>query len=255
MFSRFHIAGDYNLAMNLKETLAKLEALGDEKRRAINLKPAPHGIAAGKLKQFGVAMGDLRKLATKIKSDHALALELWKTGNIDAQLLAILIIKPKELSDNQLDKMVRQATFAQVADWFNAYIVKEQPDATKQLLREKWMKDKDGWAARAGWNLTASMINKGADNAKGLDVRGLDVGGLLDRIEKEMPKAPPETQWTMNNTLMAIGIKHEKHRKRVIAIGEKIGLYKDWPMSKGCIIPYVPVCVPEMVNRQGEAPG
>ncbi len=66
-----------------------------------------------------------------------------------------------------------------------------------------------------------------------------------------MPKAPPETQWTMNNTLMAIGIHHAKHRKRAIAIGEKIGLYKDWPMSKGCIIPYVPTCVPEMVKRQG----
>jgi hypothetical protein len=54
----------------------------------------------------------------------------------------------------------------------------------------------------------------------------------------------------MNNTLIAIGIHHAKHRKRAIAIGEKIGLYKDWPMSKGCIIPYVPVCVPEMVKRQ-----
>ena len=53
--------------MNLKEALAKLESMGDEGRRAYNLKPAPHGIAAGKLKQFGVAMGDLRKLATKIK--------------------------------------------------------------------------------------------------------------------------------------------------------------------------------------------
>jgi len=26
-----------------------------------------------------------------------------------------------------------------------------------------------------------------------------------------------------------------------IATGEKIGLYKDWPVSKGCIPPYVPV--------------
>ena len=78
--------------MNLKETLAKLESLGDEKRRAFNIKNG-----AGKMKQFGVAMGDLRTLAKKIKTDHALALELWKTGNIDAQLLAILLMKPKSL--------------------------------------------------------------------------------------------------------------------------------------------------------------
>jgi 3-methyladenine DNA glycosylase AlkD len=141
--------------------------------------------------------------------------------------------------------MVREARFTTVADWLNSYIVKEQPDAEKEKLREKWMKDKDGWAARAGWNLTASRINKG-----GKDADGLDVEALLNRIEKEMPGAKPQTQWTMNNTLMAIGIHHPSLRKRVIAIGEKIGLYKDWPMSKGCIIPYVPVCVPEMVKRQ-----
>ena len=223
--------------MNLKETLAKLESLGDEKRRAFNIRNG-----AGKMKQFGVAMGDLRALAKKIKTDHALALELWKTGNIDAQLFAILLMKPKSLSAAELDKMVRAARFAWVADWLNAYIVKEQPPADKETLRIKWMKDDDGWAARAGWNLTASRIAKGAD--------GLDLPGLLDRIESEMADAPPETQWTMNNTLIEIGVHHAKHRKRAIAIGEKIGLYKDWPVSKGCTPPYVPVCVPEMVKRQ-----
>ena len=36
-----------------------------------------------------------------------------------------------------------------------------------------------------------------------------------------------------------------------IAIGEKIGLYRDWPVSKGCTPPYVPVWVEAMVKRQG----
>ncbi|MEX2015845.1 MAG: hypothetical protein WD873_04340 [Candidatus Hydrogenedentales bacterium] len=63
-----------------------------------------------------------------------------------------------------------------------------------------------------------------------------------------MPKAKPEVQWTMNNTLGAIGIEHPKHRKRAIAIGEKIGLYKDWPVSKGCTPPYVPTWVAAMVK-------
>jgi len=223
--------------MKLKETLAKLESMGDEKRRAFNIKNG-----AGKMKQFGVAMGDLRTLAKKIKTDHALALQLWKTGNIDAQLLAILLMKPKSLSAAELDKMVRAAKFAWVADWLNAYIVKEQPPADKETLRIKWMKDDDGWAARAGWNLTASMIGKGAE--------GLDLPALLDRIESEMADAPPEAQWTMNAVLANIGIHDAKLRKRAIAIGETIGLYRDWPVSKGCTPPYAPVAIPEMVKRQ-----
>ena len=66
-----------------------------------------------------------------------------------------------------------------------------------------------------------------------------------------MPKAMPEVQWTMNNTLAAIGIHHPEHRARAVAIGEKIGLYRDWPASKGCTPPYVPVWVDAMVKRQG----
>ena len=226
--------------MKLKETLTKLESLGDEKRRAFNIKNG-----AGKMKHFGVAMGDLRTLAKKIKTDHELALELWKTGNIDAQLLAILLMKPKSLSVAELDKMVRAAKFAWVADWLNAYIVKEQPPADKESLRIKWMKDDDGWAARAGWNLTASRINKG-----GKDVEGLDLPGLLDRIESEMGDAAPEAQWTMNAALAAIGIHHAKHRKRAIAIGEKLGIYRDYPCSKGCTSPFAPIWINEMVKRQ-----
>ena len=232
-------------ASAVKDVLAELESLGDEKRRQYNAKVGPDGIAgAPPDKQFGCKTGDIRKLAKKIKTDHELGQKLWKTGNMDAQLLAILIMKPKELSAKQLDTMVREARFAWVADWLQSYIIKDQPGDEKEKLREKWTKkgEKDSWAARAGWHLTASKINKGKD--------GVDVEPLLDRIEKEMPRAKPETKWTMNNTLGAIGIKHAKHRKRAIAIGEKIGLYEDWPVSKGCIIPYVPVYVDAMAKRK-----
>ena len=115
---------------------------------------------------------------------------------VEAQLLATLIIRPKSLSADELDRLTRSVTCSQVADWLNSYVVAEHPD--KESLREGWMKAKDRWAARAGWHFTSSRVNKGGD--------GLDLPALLDRIEAEMPKALPEVQWTMNNTLGAIGI-------------------------------------------------
>jgi len=224
--------------MTVKEILTQLKSLGDDARRKHNTK------AGAPDNQFGVKLGDIRAIAKKIKTDHELALELWETGNVEAQLLATLIIKPNSLSAKELDTMTRSTTCAQVADWLNAYVVPQHPEV--DALREKWMKDKDRWAARAGWNLTASRVNKGDDAAP-----HFDPAALLDRIEKEMPKAKPEVQWTMNNTLAAIGIKHAAHRERAIAIGEKIGLYSDWPVSKGCTPPYVPVWVEAMVKRKG----
>lgn len=224
------------VGMTVNEILAQLKSFGDAARRKHNTK------AGAPDNQFGVKLGDLRAIAKKLKTDHELALKLWDTGNVEAQLLATLIIKPKSLSAGELDKLTRSTTCSQVADWLNAYVVAEHPE--KEALREKWMKTKDRWAARAGWNLTASRVSKGTFD-------GLDLPAMLDRIEKELPGAKPEVKWTMNNTLAAIGIHHLKLRKRAVAMGEKIGLYRDWPVSKGCTPPYVPVWVEAMVKRQG----
>ncbi|MDZ4702063.1 MAG: DNA alkylation repair protein [Rhodothermales bacterium] len=221
--------------MTLEESLSYLETLGSEKVRAMHRKNG-----AGE-NLYGVKMGDIRKLAAKIKSDHALALELWDTGNLEARLLAILVMKPNKLSADALDHMVRSADFGWLADWLNAYIVKDHPD--REALRLRWLSDDHPWAARAGWSLTAGRVARSPE--------GLDLVALLDRIEAEMAGASSATQWTMNNTLAGIGIHHPEHRDRSMAIGERLGIYRDYPVSKGCTSPFAPIWIDEMVRRQG----
>ncbi len=224
----------------LQEALAELEALGDAKMRAQNAKSGHWGPGAGD-NQFGVKHGDIRVLAKRIKADHPLALSLWETGNIDAQYLAILLIKPKDLSAREVDRLVRSVTFGWVADWLTNYVVKQHPD--KEALRQGWMAADHRWAARAGWSLTAERVVKSPD--------GLDPAGLLDRIEAEMGTADPVVQWTMNSALAEIGIHFPNHRKRAVAVGEKLGIYRDYPCSKGCTSPYAPIWIRAMVRRQG----
>lgn len=223
------------MTMTLEDTLAQLEALGNEQVCAQNKRKGARD------NQFGVRLGDIRKLAAKLKTNEQLAFALWNTGNIDAQLLAILLIKPKNLSRDALDRMVRAANFVQVADWLNAYVIKNHPD--KEFLRQSWMEDADLWAARAGWNLTSERIAKHSD--------GLDLPALLDRIEAEMGNAAPEVQWTINFCLAGVGIHFPEHRKRALAIGEQLGIYRDYPVSKGCTSPFAPIWINEMVSRQG----
>ena len=223
------------MTMTLEETLAQLEELGNEKMRAQNTK---HGASGN---QFGVRRGDIRKLAKKIKTNHELALALWGTGNIDAQFLAILLMKPENLSADEMDRTVRSVTFVEVADWLNSYVVKHHPD--KETLRLAWMGTDDPMAARAGWSLTAGRVVKSPE--------GLDLPALLDRIESEMGSATPEVQWTMNCCLAEIGIHFAHHRERALAIGETLGIYRDFPCSKGCTSPFAPIWINEMVRRQG----
>lgn len=220
--------------METKDILAQLEALGDEKMRAHNKKRG-----AGD-NQFGVKMGDIRAIAKKIKTNHELALELWDTGNVEARFLAALIIDPKKLSNDEIAKMVSSEKFTHIADWFYSYVIKEYPD--KETLRQKWMQTSDVMQARAGWSLTAGCVTRNPEL--------VDIPALLDRIEKEMPTAAPEVQWTMNSTLAQIGINHPQYRERALAIGEKLGIYRDYPTSKGCTSPFAPIWINEMVRRQ-----
>jgi 3-methyladenine DNA glycosylase AlkD len=223
------------MAVTPEEVLLRLEALGDERVRAQNRRNG-----AGD-QQFGVRLGDIRKVAKSIKIDHALATALWATGNLDARLVAILGITPEKVTEKELDGMVRSARLAQVADWLNAYVVRKHPN--KEALRQRWMADADPWAARAGWDLTSERIGRSPD--------GLDLPALLDRIEAEMGSADPAAQWTMNFCLAGIGIHFPEHRQRAIAIGEALGVYRDYPVSKGCTSPFAPVWIQEMVRRQG----
>jgi 3-methyladenine DNA glycosylase AlkD len=222
-------------AFTLEETLRQLEALGDPAVRKQNTKGG-----AGE-NQFGVKRGDLRTLANKIKIHHDLALELWDTGNIDAQFLATLILEVDRLSATQLERLVKGISYAWVADWLHSYVIKVHAD--KETLREKWMTSKNRWTARAGWQLTAGRVAK--------NPAGLDLDGLLDRIEKELSTAPSEVQWTMNSCLAEVGIHHPKLLKRALAIGEKLGVYRDYPCAKGCTSPFAPIWINAMVKRQG----
>lgn len=220
--------------MKIQEILEQLKALSNEKMIAHNKK-----FGAGD-NQFGVKMGDIRALAKKIKTNHELALELWDTENVDARFLATLLIDPKKITKEEINRLVKSEKFPHVADWLYTNVIKPYPD--NEALRIEWMQTKDIMQARAGWSLTSGAVVRNPDV--------LDLPALLDRIESEMPKAAPEVQWTMNNTLANIGINHPQYRERALSIGEKLGIYKDYPVSKGCTSPFAPIWINEMVSRQ-----
>ena len=216
-------AGAGGVPLTFAQAMAELEARGDPAVRKRNAN-------AGAEAQFGVKMGDIRKVAALAKRDHALALRLWATGNLDARLLATLLLDPKKLGVKELEGLVRDARVVQLADWVNAYVVKAHPEG--EGVRERWMDAEDPWLQRAGWGLTQARVERAPE--------GLDLVGLLDRIEASLADAAAPAQWTMNNTLAFIGIHHAKHRKRAVAIGERLGVYRDYPTPKGCTSPFAP---------------
>jgi 3-methyladenine DNA glycosylase AlkD len=213
------------------EVMAELAALEDPKARAVNEK---HG------DDHGVNLTKLRALAKRLKTQQDLARELWTADDTAAQLLALLICRPKAFGRDELDAMLREARSPKVHDWLVNYVVKKNPHAEE--LRLAWSADADPVVASAGWALTTERVAKKPE--------GLDLPALLDVIEAAMKDAPDRLQWAMNHCLAQIGIEHAQYRKRAIGIGERLEVLKDYPTPPGCTSPFAPVWITEMVRRQ-----
>lgn len=188
----------------------------------------------------GIHLSKLRALAKKIKTDHALAGDLWATEQTGPRLLAILICTPREFTADQLDAMLRQTEVPKVNDWFVNYVIKKSPLAEEMRLR--WFEDADPTVAAAAWSLTAQRVMKSP--------AGLDLPALLDIIEREMKQAPPRLQWAMNETLAQIGIYNADLRPRALAIGDELQVLADYPTAPGCTSPFAPIWIAEIVRRQ-----
>lgn len=79
---------------NAPDLLAELATIADPKMAAVNAK---HGNA------HSVNLTKLRAIAKRVKKDQPLAVELWKTEDANGRLLALLICRPSEFSEAQLD--------------------------------------------------------------------------------------------------------------------------------------------------------
>jgi len=89
------------MTMAADEVHARLEAMGTSQNRKVY---GRHGVGA---EMYGVSFANLGKLKKKIKTDQALAEELWASGNHDARVLATMIADPAALKSRQLDTWAR----------------------------------------------------------------------------------------------------------------------------------------------------
>ena len=222
-------------ALNPDSTLAEIrveiQSLEDPRMRAVNEKQG---------NDYGVNLTKLRAVAKALKTNPELAIELWDTQETVLRLLALLIAKPKQFSEEQLDRWLRDSSVPKVNDWFVNYLAKKS--AHLESLRRLWFADPDPVVASAGWDLTAHQVVKQPEV--------LDLSGLLDVIEERMAQAPDRLQWSMNKVLATIGIHHAVFRSRALQIGHDLQVLADYPTPPGCTSPFAPAWIEEMVRRQ-----
>lgn len=212
----------------------ELETLGSESRRKTYVK----GGAGDNL--FGVKRGDLRRMAKEIKVDHDLAMRLWETGNLDAQMLATMVMDPGALTEPQIEGMLTPITYPYLVDDLVDVIVRT-PHA--EALRERWMPSSEEIVGRAGWALLVERISSGQTS-------NLDVPALLAQIEAEILSSPVHKQEKMTHAQVEIAIRLPEYREACIALGERLGRFDQRPVSKGCTPFYAPDWIAAVLRRK-----
>jgi 3-methyladenine DNA glycosylase AlkD len=191
-------------------------------------------------------LGDLRNIAKDIKKDHALAMELWSTGEYLPRQLAILIMDKKLLTQETIDKLDKDIQHhpeeerGQLIDWLMANQLSK--DKRTVALMESWENSPSPLQRRIFWYYQARLRWMGNTPPPNTE-------HLLASIEERIENEKPEVQWAMNFTAGQIGIHQPEYRSRCIALGKKIGLYKDEIVPRGCTPHYLPEFISIMVAK------
>lgn len=181
--------------------------------------------------------GDLKKIAKEIKRDHELAMELWSTREYYPRLLAVLIMDKKLLTQEVLDELVKELHIHefdernQLTDWLLANQLMKGKKTIDLML--SWENHPSPVLRRLFWYYQARLRWVGQKPPE-------NTPALFAALEKNMAKAEPEVQWAMNFCAAQIGIHDPDYRARCIQMGEKLGIYKDEPVARGCTPSYLP---------------
>ncbi|MGI9627839.1 MAG: DNA alkylation repair protein [Longimicrobiales bacterium] len=182
-------------------------------------------------------LGDLRRLAKEVGTDHHLAMELWSSGALTARQLAILVMDKKSVTQEFVDTLDDEVQVhgmddrLQLFDWLMA----NQLNKTRggKALLESWESSPSPLQRRLFWYNQARLRWTGQAPPPNTE-------HLLDALDARMEGEVPEVQWAMNFTAGQIGTYQPQHRSRCIALGERTGLYENDVVPSGCTPSYLP---------------
>lgn len=194
--------------MTLDETIARLRLLGTAQARKIY---ARHGVRGD---QFGVSYAELGKLKKAIKTDHALALGLWASGNHDARVLATMIADPTRLTVAELSRWAKDLPDCVLAGALSGLAA--QVPAARDAL-DKWLASEDEWVGSFAWSLLSRYTTESES------LTDAECERHLKTIERRIHASKNRLRHTMNGALIAIGLRNDKLEAKALAAAARIG--------------------------------
>jgi hypothetical protein len=211
--------------MTLAQAMSELAAKGSEATKRTFLR---HG---AKEPFFGVKIADLKLIHKKLQGEQALALQLYATGNGDAQYLAGMIAEGAKMTRAQLQRWADTAAWEMISGTTVSWVASEHPDGF--ALASKWIDSPQEHVARAGWTTLSALAATVPDER--LPVK--EFSALLDRVARTLAAAPDGTRYSMNSFVIACGTYIAPLGDQAIATARKIGRVEIDMGDTACQVP------------------
>jgi 3-methyladenine DNA glycosylase AlkD len=221
--------------LTANEVLNELQTMGTKQNRKVYQR---HGVGEN---QYGVSYADLKRMVKQIKVDHALAQQLWTSGNHDARILATMIADPKQADAAMLDSWGRDVDCYPLGDALSGYVAKT-PLARQKM--ELWTQSADEWIGQVGWNLLAYVAMTDKTLPDDYFER------YLDRIERDLHSSKNRVRYSMNNALIGIADRNPAIAQKAIAAARRIGKVEVDHGETNCKTPDAEAYIEKMKARR-----
>jgi 3-methyladenine DNA glycosylase AlkD len=163
---------------------------------------------------LGIPTPELQKIAREIGRDHALALELWKSGVFEARCVAALIDDPKLVTEEQMERWARDFDNWALCDNCCGRLFDKTHLAYRQA--SKWSRRQEEYVKRAAFSLMAALAvhDKQAADAKFLK--------FLPPIRRESTDERNFVKKAVNWALRQIGKRNVALNKAAIKTAQEI---------------------------------
>ncbi len=211
------------MSLGFDEVMAALDAAGCHQTSRTYLR---HG---AREPLFGVKCGELRPMAKRIGTAHALARRLWTTGNADARFLACMVADPSAFSNDELDVWLEDIDSYFLVDVFVAEVAAQAPG--RGARAERWIASGRDSTAQAGWDLMDLLALSDEQ------VPGGYFEAQLHQIEERIGGYGNWTRRSASNTITGIGLRIDALEAAARRTATEMGPVDFDPGQTSCVRP------------------
>ena len=197
--------------MNVESVMQQLEALGKERTKKIYVSNGAHEPL------FGVATGQMKPIAKKIKINQPLAEQLYSTGNYDAMYFAGIIADPKAMTAADFERWMDAAYFYMLSDYVVAVTLAETDIA--QEVADRWIASDEELRMSAGWSCYFWLLGNRPDGEFSED----KIAGMLDLVERTIHDAPERAKYAMNHFIYTVGVSYLPLHDKAVETAKAVG--------------------------------